>query len=276
MPIHDQGYKRYAGTREAHGRAWAVIARQHVLSAVKSKVFVMFLVGAWIQFVVRSVQVYVSTLGQAAILQVTNTTYRDFFSVQAFFVFVLSIAMSGLIADDRRANALQVYLSKPLTRVEYVAGKLAAMMVFLLGVTLLPALLLLLVQTLFTGTAFVRANLFLVPAVVLYALTHSLLSASLLLALSSLTKSRRFVSVMYAGVFFFTLPMYGALFSITGSRAWAVIAPSQLLIIIGDTIFRVPGERPVPAYVAAAVVIALIGASVWVLERRIRGVEVVA
>ena len=27
MPIHDQGYRRYAGGREAKGQAWLVIAR---------------------------------------------------------------------------------------------------------------------------------------------------------------------------------------------------------------------------------------------------------
>ena len=32
---------------------------------------------------------------------------------------------AGLISLDRRANALQIYLSKPLTRAEYIAGKMA-------------------------------------------------------------------------------------------------------------------------------------------------------
>ena len=31
---------------------------------------------------------------------------------------------AGLIANDRRANALQIYLSKPLMRMEYIGGKL--------------------------------------------------------------------------------------------------------------------------------------------------------
>ena len=43
---------------------------------------------------------------------------------------------AGLIANDRRANALQIYLSKPLMRTEYIAGKLAMLFAFLLFVTL--------------------------------------------------------------------------------------------------------------------------------------------
>jgi ABC-2 type transport system permease protein len=277
MPIHDQGYRRYAGIRGAQGRAWSVIARQHVRLAVKQKVFIIFLVAAWVQFIVRSVQVYVSTYGQAAMLQLTPTTYRDFLDIQSAFVFVLTIAMAGLIADDRRANALQVYLSKPLTRVEYVAGKLMAMLVFLLGVTLLPAFLLLLVQTLLTGSAaFVRENVFLFPAITLFALTQSLLSAVTMLALSSMSKSRRFVSIMFAALIFFTAAMYQALRNITGSRLWAVISPGEMLDVIADAVFRVDGVRAVPAPVAALVVALLIGLSVWILERRVRGIEVVA
>ena len=59
---------------------------------------------------------------------------------------------AGLIADDRRANALQIYLSKPLTRVEYIAGKLTALMAFLSFVTWLPAMLLLFLQMMFAGS----------------------------------------------------------------------------------------------------------------------------
>ncbi len=34
MPIHDQGYRRYLGTRTAIGRAWQVMARAGITSMV--------------------------------------------------------------------------------------------------------------------------------------------------------------------------------------------------------------------------------------------------
>ena len=278
MPIHDQGYARYAGRRHAHGSAWWVIARQHILTAIKYRPFIILLVLSWAPFVVRAVQIYVSsTYAQAQVLQVTAATYRDFLSFQSICVFLVSISMAGLIADDKRANALQVYLSKPLTRVEYITGKLVAMLVFLLGVTLAPAVMLLLVQILFSGSlAFLRANLFLLPAITLFALTQALLSAFTMLALSSLSKSRRFVSIMFAGLIFFTAAMSQALRTITGSRRWAVVSPGEMLDVLGRAIFRIDGTQAVPVPVAALVVALLIGASVWILERRVRGVEVVA
>lgn len=278
MPIHDQGYQRYKGQRLPHGGAWAVIARQHIMAHARKKVVIGLLLASWIPFIVFTVWVYLSTFQAIAGFQVTSAQYKLMLDISWLFVFILSISMSGLIADDRRANALQVYLSKPLTRLEYVAGKLMSILAFLLAVSLVPALTLVIVQTMLTGSfTFVGANMFLLPAIVLLSLLQSLLSAFLLLALSSLSKSRRFVAMMYAGVIFFSPAIYQMFRGITGSGAWAVVAPMEMLDVIGDAIFRVPGVRPpVPVSVAIVVVVGLVACSAWILERRIRGVEVVA
>jgi len=278
VPIHDQGYRRYAGRRAAVGGAWLVIARHHILPMLRQRRFLLVLLLAWVPFIVRAVQIYVaSNYQQVSFLGVTAQTFREFLAQQSLFVFLVSIGLSGLIADDRRANALQLYLSKPLTRTEYIVGKLTTLLVFLLGVTLLPAMLLLLLQILFAGSlAFLTANLYLVPAITLYAVLETVLSATVLLALSSLSNSRRFVSIMYAGAVFFTAAMSRALRNITGSASWAWLSPSDTLGVVGDTIFRIGNKRPdIPPPVAAAVVAVLIVAAVIVLERRVRGVEVV-
>jgi hypothetical protein len=45
---------------------------------------------------------------------------------------------------------------------------------------------------------------------------------------------------------------------------------------MGDVIFRLPPRFDFPVWVAALVVVGLIGASMLVLERRVRAVEVVS
>src|SRR3984893_3623436 len=103
---------------------------------------------AWLPFLVRAVQIYAAAnLPQAAFLAPTPEMFRQFLEQQEIFVFFITVyAGSGLIANDRRANALQIYLSKPLTRAEYVFGKLAILTTFLLLVTWVPAFVLLVVQ----------------------------------------------------------------------------------------------------------------------------------
>lgn len=278
MPIHDQGYRRYQGRRTPHGRTWWVIARAGLMERLRERKFLGLLLFASIPFLVRAVMLYLgSNVPQASFLAATPDTFREFLDQQSIFVFFITIYVgSGLIANDRRANALQIYLSKPLTRVEYVTGKLVTLLIFLLGVTWVPAILLLILQMLFAGNfAFMRANLFLFPAITLFSAILVLFSAFSMLALSSLSKSRRFVAVMYAGLIFFTAAMYQALSGITSTRGWAVISPEDVLDVVAAVIFRSAVTPAVPMWAALASIAVIIGLSLWILERRVRGVEVV-
>jgi len=270
VPIHDQGYRRYQGQRVPVGRAWWTMARMHLMTAFKRRWFLMMLFAGWIQFFVMALIIVAPVLFPqlSGLTSTTPQTFRDFLTRQQFFVFIITIVLGGLIADDRRANALQLYLSKPLTRVEYIVGKAAP---------LLPALCLLLVQIVFSGSfSFLTNNLFVLPAITLASLARALLSTFMILALSSLSKSSRFVAVMYAGLIFLTSSMSQVLRSITGSRAWAAISPGNMVEVFGDWVFRVRAPQPVPIYVAVLVIVGLIAVSLWVLERRVRPVEIVA
>ena len=169
MPIHDQSYRRYLGQRAALGRSWTVIAEAGVRNMLSKRAFLGLLLFAWLPFVVRAVQVYfAANYAQAAALIAPDAKmFRDFLDQQEFFVFLVTIYVgAGLIANDRRANALQIYLSKPLLRAEYIAGKAAVLFTFLMAITWVPAILLLVLQVMFQGRfAFLRANMFLFPAI---------------------------------------------------------------------------------------------------------------
>lgn len=278
MPIHEQGYRRYAGRREAGRRTWWVIARAGILERVRERRCLALLLLAWAPFVVRAVQIYVAeNFSEASFLAPGADTFREFLDQQNLFVFFVTIYVgSGLIANDRRANALQIYLAKPVTRVDYVTGKLVTLLVFLTAVTWLPAMLLLALQVMFaTSTAFIRSNLFLVPAITVFCAIQVLVSALAMLALSSLSKSRRFVAMMYAGIVFFTAALYQTLRGITGSSTWAWISPEDTFDVLADAIFGIPGGTALPVPAAALVTAALVGVSVWILNWRVRAVEIV-
>jgi ABC-2 type transport system permease protein len=279
MPIHDQGYRRYGGGKAPKGQAWIVIARSGIRSMLAKRAFLGLLLLAWFPFFVRAVQIYAAAnLPQAAFLAPTAETFREFLNQQETFVFFITVyAGAGLIANDRRANALQIYLSKPLTRTEYVFGKLTILMSFLLLVTWLPAIVLLVVQIAFAGNfTFFRNNLVLFPAITLYAAIQVTLVATAMLALSSLSNSSRYVGILYAAVIFFTQAIYGVLYAVTRSTMFAWVSFSANLSQIGDVIFRLPHKYDTPWPISFVVVFAVIGVSALILERRVRGVEVVA
>jgi ABC-type transport system involved in multi-copper enzyme maturation permease subunit len=279
MPIHDQGYRRYLGTRAAIGRSWQVMARAGVMSVITRRIFIGLMIFAWLPYVVQAVRIYVSNImAQASFLAPKGETFREFLDQQGLFVFFVTIFVgAGLIANDRRANALQLYLSKPMTSVEYIAGKLAILFVFLVSVTFLPAMMLLLTQAIFAGSfEFIRNNIYLLPAITLFSLAEVLLASTTMLALSSLSKSSRFVAIMYAGLFFFTLALFNALRGITGRTTFAWLAPSAALAQLGDLIFRIQPRYQLSPWIAALTVLVLIAGSIWILMRRVRGGEIVS
>ncbi len=277
-PIHDQSYRRYTGVRQEPGTAWLVIAATGIRTVLTKKFFWLVLLAAWGQFFVRAVMFYLSAnFSNLDLLAPSVETFRQFFEIQEIFVLFVTVYVgSGLIANDRRSNALQIYLSKPLTRAEYVAGKLGTLLFFLLLVTLVPALMLLFLEMMFSASlAFVGANLFLLPAITLYALVEVLLSAFTMLALSSLSTSARYTAMLYAGVVLFTAAVFGIVNGITNSSSLAWLSFRANLDQIGDVIFRLQPRFESPWLLSVVVVALLIGLSVWVLERRVRGVEVV-
>ena len=281
MPIHDQSYRHYGGHREVDGRAWLVIAGTGIRSMIGKRRFLALLLLGWIPFVVYAVRFYIAAnyTQAASLLGATRETYREFFEWQGVFIFFITIwAGAGLIANDKRANALQIYLSKPITRTEYIAGKVSILISFLLLVTWLPAMLLLLLQMMFNGSfAFIRENLVLLPAITVYSLLQVLLASFTILALSSLSNSSRFVAILYAGAIFFSDSVFGVTRAVNGTSSLSRISPRASLGQVGNIVFQMrPLYGDTPWMVSALVVLGLIALAIVVLERRVRGVEVVS
>jgi len=279
MPIHDQSYRRYGGGKSMPGQAWIVIARAGILNMIRKRAFLGLLLIGWGNFLVRAVQIYITANYPqvAPMFAPSAETFRNFLEQQDFFVFIVTIyAGAGLIANDRRANALQVYLSKPLMRTEYIFGKAAILFAFILFVTLIPGLLLLLLQVLFAGSfAFLSKNLFLFPAIAVAAVLQGVVATFAMLALSSLSKSARFVAILYAGIVFFTSAIYHAMLAITGSTRVSWISLGANLTQVVDVIFRLKPRYATPWPVSLIVILGLVALSISILERRVRGVEVV-
>jgi ABC-2 type transport system permease protein len=278
VPIHDQSYRHYGGGRAIPGQSWMVIAWAGIRTMMRKRAFMGLILFALAPFVVRAVQMWISSnYPQASMLAPTAETFRQFLEQQDFFVFVITVYVgAGLIANDRRANALQIYLSKPLMRSEYILGKLAILFTFLVLVTLLPALLLLFLKVMFDGSfLFLKNNLFLVPAIVVGSLLQVTLASFTMLALSSLSKSARYVGILYVGITFFTTAIYGALYAITGSSRVSWISIGANIAQVVDVVFRLKPRYATPWQVSLLVIVALVVISISILERRVRGVEVV-
>jgi ABC-2 type transport system permease protein len=254
--------------------------RNGVVGMMGNRRWIVLMIASWIQFVVRAIQFYIAAnFAQAAIVAPSAATFRDFFDRQDLFVFLVTITLgAAAIAEDRRTNALQIYLSKPLTRFEYLVGKLSVLMTFLLFITWVPAILLLVVQVLFAGNfTFLKANLYLFPAITLYSIIEVVMVSMCMLALSSLSTSARFAGILYTALIFFSDALSGVLRAVTGgSTRLSWVSFGNNLAQVGDAIFRLPLRYETPWILSLAIVVGLVGLSALILERRVRGVEIVA
>ena len=161
-------------------------------------------------------------------------------------------------------------------RSEYILGKLAVLFAFLALVTFVPAMLLLWLKVMFDGSfAFLKSNLFLIPAITVGSLLQVVLASFTMLALSSLSKSARYVGILYVGITFFTSAIYGVLYMITGSSRVSWISIGANLAQVVDVIFRLKPRYATPWQVSLLVIIGLVVLSISILERRVRGVEIV-
>jgi hypothetical protein len=128
------------------------MTRAGVMSVVTKRVFIGMMLWAWAPFVVRAVQIYVSQLPQASFLAPRARPSASSSISRA--VRLLRHHLRRRRPDRQRSprQRLQLYLSKPMTSAEYIAGKLAILCIFLTGVTFLPAMMLLLTQAVWRAT----------------------------------------------------------------------------------------------------------------------------
>ena len=258
-----------------------MIAANGLRTLVRQRAFLVLMILAWIPVVVRGVQIWaagnVPGMSQIGALAVTPRMFRDFLNQQETLVFFITVYVgSGLIADDIRANALQLYLSRPITRTQYVAGKAAILMAALAVVTVVPGLLLLLLVPAFAGSmTFLRENLSLVASIVAYSIVQMTLSVFLILAMSSFSKSRWFVAILYAGLAFFTHAVFGVLGAAIDGSSFSWVSIFANVRQVGDVLFRMPPRHDTHPAISALVIALIVFASALVLRRRIRAIEIV-
>ncbi len=100
------------------------------------------------------------------------------------------------------------------------------------------------------------------------------LASMTMLALSSLSRSRRFAAMLYALVTIFAGAVERVLQTATGAAGWVLLSPQNTLAAITDALFGI--EPDIPVTIAVIAIVAVMGVCVAVLERRVRAVDVVA
>ena len=280
MPIYDQTYRRYEARAPLRTLRFWPITREALRLVLVRRWFLALLAAAWVPFVVQLIRVYIVTRFPEAnrILPVDGRLFGELLSWQsAFTMFVAIFGGAGLVANDLRTGAILVYLSRPLTRRDYVFGKLGVLMALNLGVTLAPALALYAAALALAPELFWKWSLaWIGPAILAESLAISLVMGLLVLAVSALSRSARVAGLAFFGLLMGLDVARGILYALYRRPETALLSMQANLRSLAATLFGMTETAlsvpwPYPAMVLAA---ACVGCAL-VLRSRVRAVEIV-
>ncbi len=308
MAVYEHLYRAYEGETPSAWSRFLVIPRYALRDVFKSKLFTGIFILCFIYPLISAILVYLHHNTNAlALLQINvkellpidATFFRTFLEVQGSFAFILTVLVAPpLISRDLSNNALPLYLCRPLSRVEYVLGKMAVIVALLSLVTWIPGLLIFLFQASLGGLTWLWANLWMIWAIFFGCMVWITLLSLLALAVSSLVKWRVVASGALLGMFFIPSAFGEIVNQLFLTRSGQLISLWATMNSIWRGLFglferageRITGRVSNPVYDGQLVDIVLMepplwaswmviglacGICVWVLSRRVRAYEVV-
>src|ERR1700730_17091241 len=118
-------------------------------------------------------------------------------------MFLILMVGPSLISQDLRFNALPLYFSRPLRRIDYFVGKLGIIATFVGMVTVIPSLIAYVLGLLFSlDITIVRDTFPLLLGCIGYGLLIVLSAGMLILALSALSRNSRYIALFWVGLWF--------------------------------------------------------------------------
>ncbi|MCS6776065.1 MAG: ABC transporter permease subunit [Chloroherpetonaceae bacterium] len=210
QPIADLSYRHFDGPLHNRTLRWWTITLAMIRLTLRKPGFWILVALAMLPHLIRGFQIYLQSQVPQAAPDLTGASGSRFaplffqaFDGQKFFFFLIALqAGAGTIAADNRANALLVYLSKPITKGDYLLGKWMSVFLTLTAVALVPALLLYLYCLLsYSSNGFLHREPWLLVQLIGASLVPGILHSSLIVGLSAWSKSPRMAGAAYAGLY---------------------------------------------------------------------------
>ncbi len=292
-------YRRFAGKlRRRPLRFWPIVASNVRVSCKKKLPLLLLYVPPAIGTIVICFVVYAKftlegalegegseeglplaemmALQATKLFEVRNMIAQFMQGISGFALLAVAWYGSGLLCEDRRVGAHQLYFTRPLTRLDYFLGKFLTAATFAGLTVLVPGIVINIVAIVTSPDAsFLKEQGDLLPRTILFASIWTVVVCSITLCASSLAPRRVFALV---GIFaFFMLSEgIGQILGQVVAERYLALAPLEDLNVVGKAILRHTGEtahiRPSLGWTALAATVAL---SLVCITRRIRRWEVV-
>jgi ABC-2 type transport system permease protein len=288
VPVNKRSYRSYTGPLTPMRWRFLVIARYGLADVWQSRVTNILFVLCLVPAVLSLFFIYIMNSETARLLlgmqrmQLLAIDERFFLRILTAqcWLALLPTAWIGprLISQDLTHNALPIILSRPITRREYVLGKLVVLGGFLSAVTWVPLLLLVVFQARMSAAPWLAQHLFIAGGIIAGSLIWIALLSLLALALSAWVRWRIVATALVFGTIFVTAG-FGTVFNaVMRSNVGTVVNLPVMTVQLWSALLHVPlppfsQELPMMMIVASLTIMCVVcGAA---LNARIRAREVV-
>ena len=299
MAVYKRTYHSYDGPLTPDWARFLVPARYALSTLYQSRLLLIFTALCFLVPIVTIVLVYlrhnfsaIELLGVKPrdLIHVDGNFFAGFLSVQGFLAMLLtSYAGPGLISPDLTNNALPLYLCRPISRVEYVAGKMLVLFLPLSAITWVPALLIWVMEASLEGNGWATTNLNLMTGAFLGAWLWILFLSLVAMALSAWVRWKLLASGLQFGIFFITAALSGIVNTVLDTELghllnpgfligflWAKLLPIKPSNSILGGLFNIRRGDEVPVWAAWTMFVLLCAGCIWLLNRRLQAKEVVS
>jgi ABC-2 type transport system permease protein len=286
MAVYRRGYQRYDGELTGRWARFLVLPRFAWQRLFQQRLVVLLLIFSLIWPLLSAIFIYLSnhadlltSFGPAfkSFLAVNGNFFIIFMNVQAFFaVFLAALTGPGLIAPDLANNALPLYFSRPLKRLDYAIARLAALLGLLSLITWVPGLLIFGIQIGMSEKPWLSTHWKLGTGMLAGFLVWILLVSLVALASSAYVRVRMVAGGLVLG-FFFILSGVSAMVNGVFRATWGyALNPAWTAHRLWLSLLNLetPAGPGITTSIFSICIILLI--LVLVLERKLRPVEVIS
>lgn len=298
MAVYKKSYRRYDGALTPSWSRFLVISRYALKDLRRSRSLSFFFLASLIYPLVCAFIIYLGhnlsaleafDLKPSRLIPINARFFLTFLGFQSMLAFFLNaFAGPGLVSPDLANNALPLYLSRPFSRSEYVLGKMSVLVILFSVMTWIPGLLLFGLQGYLEGSGWAISNLRIAAALFLGSWIWIMILSLLSLAMSAWVKWKPAAGALLFGIFFVAAGFGAAINGVLRTKWGHLINISHLIGSVwvsmfeepmrrgaGAVFFRVARGEEIPIWCCWAALIGICLLCLYLLGKKIRGVEVV-
>lgn len=284
MAVYRQQYRPYDGPKTIVASRFFIPLRYSLVGIFQSKFIVLLTALCMFYPLLCATLIYVShnspaltmlRLRSAVLPSIDGRFFHVFCIVQGWLAFVLT-AMVGpsLVWPDLANGAIALYLSRPLSRIEYICGKMMVLFALLSLVTWLPGLVVFMIQAGCAGWDWAKQNLWLAGAIVIACVLLILLLSFIALAISAWVRWRTAAGVAILALCGIGTGLGSVINAVWDTRVGSLIHLPAVISTIWLEIYRQDRSTQIEPANALLVLCLVVGLCIWIIARKLKPFQV--